>query len=162
MTSCAGAKGFANMMLLGTPLDAQSSACAPLMYTMGNAGSISLACWATSQPSIWPRRPMSVTSARYLIKPGYRFLTRSGDSRFKAALGKGLVNDCLNRLVVFNNENYKLVIQRPTPRLPSQKHQSRRQVFVPVKCPKVNLAAFARPPGRNHPDRSGLNRLACG
>src|SRR6202051_3345183 len=31
VTSCAGANGFANMMLFGTPLDAQSSASLPLM-----------------------------------------------------------------------------------------------------------------------------------
>ena len=31
VTSCAGANGFASMMLLGTPFDAHSSACAPLM-----------------------------------------------------------------------------------------------------------------------------------
>ena len=31
VTSCAGANGFANMMLLGTPLEGQSAALAPLM-----------------------------------------------------------------------------------------------------------------------------------
>jgi hypothetical protein len=31
VTSCAGAKGLVSMMLLGTPLDDQSSACCPLM-----------------------------------------------------------------------------------------------------------------------------------
>jgi hypothetical protein len=31
VTSCAGANGFGNMMLFGTPLDAQSSASLPLM-----------------------------------------------------------------------------------------------------------------------------------
>src|SRR4051812_19083398 len=31
VTSCAGANGLLSMMLFGTPLDAQSSACAPLM-----------------------------------------------------------------------------------------------------------------------------------
>jgi hypothetical protein len=31
VTSCAGANGFANMMLFGTPFDAQSPASLPLM-----------------------------------------------------------------------------------------------------------------------------------
>ena len=31
MTSCAGANGFASIMLFGTPFDAHSSACAPLI-----------------------------------------------------------------------------------------------------------------------------------
>jgi hypothetical protein len=38
----------------------------PAHINNGNSGSISLACWATSQPSILPFRLMSVTSARYL------------------------------------------------------------------------------------------------
>src|SRR5712664_4465008 len=70
---------------------------------------------------------------------GYRFLTRSGDSRFKAALGKGLVNDCLNRLVVFNNENYKLVFQRSTPGCPAKKHQAEDGSFVPREMSKSIL-----------------------
>jgi hypothetical protein len=85
--------------------------------------------------------------AQATLKQGYRFLTRSGDSRFKAALGKGLVNDCLNSLVVFNNENYKRVFQRSYFGLPSQKHQAIKQktgVLFREKCPKVYLAKKAR------------------
>jgi len=78
------------------------------------------------------------------LKQGYRFLTRSGDSRFKAALGKGLVNNCLNRLFVFNNENYKLVFQCCTPGCPAKDIKQKTEVFVPVKCTKVNLAASAQ------------------
>jgi len=36
------------MMLFGTPLDAESSACAPLMWMTGNAGLVSLTLAATS------------------------------------------------------------------------------------------------------------------
>jgi len=44
---------------------------------MGNSGSISLATFATSQPPIVPRRLMSVTSARYLVKPPLSKVTAS-------------------------------------------------------------------------------------
>src|SRR5258708_14048406 len=63
VTSWAGAKGFANMILLGTPFDAQSSACAPLMYMTGNCGPVSLIYLATSQPVSLPFKPPSPTSA---------------------------------------------------------------------------------------------------
>jgi hypothetical protein len=44
---------------------------------MGKSGSISLACLATSQPSILPRRLISVTSARYLLLPPFSRVTAS-------------------------------------------------------------------------------------
>src|SRR5689334_6808295 len=63
VTSCARANGFVSMMLFGTPFDAHSSACAPLIYTMGKLGFASLNCAATSQPLNRPFKPTSVTSA---------------------------------------------------------------------------------------------------
>ena len=56
VTSWAAANGLSNIMLFGTPLEAESSALSPLIYTTGNAGSISLAWRATSQPSSLSRR----------------------------------------------------------------------------------------------------------
>lgn len=60
VTNCAMAKGFSSIMLLGTPLDAQSGALSPLMYMTGTVGSISRPTLATSQPSGASRNRMSV------------------------------------------------------------------------------------------------------
>jgi len=111
-----GAKGFANMMLLGTPLDAQSSACAPLMLYDGKTLGRSL--WLAGrlpQPSIWPETDVGYEHAVFdqtTFKQGYRFLPEAAIAGQKPPSVRP-VNDCLNRLVVFNNENYRLVIQRP-------------------------------------------------
>ena len=53
----------------------------------GNWGSTSLACRATSQPSIRPRRPMSVTSARYLAWPPFTFSRVTASSPDAAMAG---------------------------------------------------------------------------
>jgi hypothetical protein len=82
--------------------------------------------------------------AQATFKQAYRFLTRSGGSRFKAAVGKGLFNDCLNSLVVFNNENYKWVFQRSTPGCPAKNIKQKTGVSFREKCPKVYLAKKTR------------------
>jgi hypothetical protein len=67
VTSWAGANGFSNMTLFGTPLDDQSAAWSPVIYITRNSGSISRARRAMSQSLNFPVRLISVTSARNLL-----------------------------------------------------------------------------------------------
>ena len=64
VTIWAGANGFIISTLLGTPIDPQSFALAPVMYTTGVCHSICRACFATSQPVILEETEIYVTDKR--------------------------------------------------------------------------------------------------
>jgi hypothetical protein len=88
---------------------------------MGNSESIFLARFATSQPFIMPRKLISVTSARYLVKRPFSKVTASlpdaAIAGFKTAITKSFFNDALNRFVVLNDHDHWQVLQRPNSKL---------------------------------------------
>src|SRR5690349_15257367 len=102
------------MMLFGTPLEAHSSACAPLMYTTGNAGSVSLICAATSQP--FNRTFQANVSDKSLVvflpapKQGQGFLARREDVGSKAAIGQRVLDHALNWIFIFDDKDQRQLV----------------------------------------------------
>src|SRR5882757_228701 len=112
---------------------------------MGKAGSISLACLATSQPSIVPRSLMSVTSAQYLVKPLFSKVTASSPEGAIAGSKPPSVRDSstILRLVVFHDQNNRQLFHAKTPPT-TNPHTScgRRRIGSgrnAQKCTKVGL-----------------------
>ena len=110
---------------------------------MGKAGSISLACLATSHPSSLPSRWMGgherAVRGDAALEQGHGLFASSGNSRFKTAFSERIFNDALNGIVIFNHEDNGLIFQRQLPRLPSQKHHAEAGILFPEKRAKVNL-----------------------
>lgn len=109
MTSCAGANGFANMMLFGTPFDAQSSASLPHV----NDGKVGVDFSGVSGdiPAVDPVSPqIDVGNKGSIFAFGcVKQLNGifAGGSYFdlEAAIRKGLFHDALNKLVVLNDQD---------------------------------------------------------
>src|SRR5216684_717244 len=118
---------------------------------MGNCGLISLARLATSQPSILPRRLMSLTSARYLVKPPCSNVTASSPDAAIAgskppslrAISTMFCSDWSSSTTKITGKSSKAV-RSPT----KSSHTSRGSLdFVPDQCAKVNLAEPLSSPG---------------
>lgn len=76
---------------------------------IGKAGSISLACFATSQPSD-PARQIDIGHKRAIFalapfEQGDRFFAGRRDSGLKPSVCQSVFNDDLNWWVVFDNQD---------------------------------------------------------
>src|SRR6202048_4630560 len=72
--------------------------------------------------------------AFFSLYSGYRFFAGRRDSRFKTAITKSLFNDTLNRWIVFNNQDHKLVFQHSnTPYYPAPTRLRGSRGLVPAE-----------------------------
>jgi hypothetical protein len=108
VTSCAGANGFANMMLLGTPLDAQSPASLPLMKVRvdfsGVSGDIPAVDLVAPEIDIGDQRtifPLGCIEQLHGIFAGRSY------HDLKSPLGEGLFDYALNKMIVLNDKDYQ-------------------------------------------------------
>src|ERR1700676_2330445 len=67
-------------------------------------------------PAVYPAKQFDVGDERAVLglptlEQGHRLFARCCDGRLETAMGERVFNDLLYRLVVFYNENYKLVVQ---------------------------------------------------
>jgi len=98
-------------------------------------------------PAIDPAPQIDVGNKRAILvlvsfEKGYRFFAGRRDSRFKTAISKSVFNDDLNRWVVFNNQDNRLIFQYSnSPYYPAPNTLRGSRGFVPEESTKVNLGA---------------------
>jgi hypothetical protein len=110
-------------------------------------GRVDLSGLPRDLPSIKPAPQTDVGHKRAVFvlvafEKGDCFFAGRRDRRFKPAIRKSVFNDELNRRVVFDNQNYKLVFQRLYSPCGQPKTSRRNRVFVPGRMYKSALSDF--------------------
>ena len=144
MTSWAGANGFSSMMLLGTPLGGPVCGVRSAHVNDGKFR-IDFSGLLGDFPSIHLASQADVRHQRTVVggpalQQGHRLFTGCRNSRFKTAVTKGVFNEALYLVIVFDHKDDRQVyVQRHSPCAALQCEAAKRH------RPLLFIASFARP-----------------